>query len=276
MPPRLADAPEETHRMNPRTLMPARNHIDLLAMLAWRDIAIRYKQSVLGVLWAILMPTAIVMAGIVLRLAISESSGRSMQSRELVLILVKAAPWAFFAATLRFGTNCLIVNTNLVCKIFFPRLILPFAAVLSQLFDFAIAFSIVALVLVATGSGSVAALGWVPLLVALLVLLTAGLVAFLSAASLFFRDVKYLVEVALMFAIFVTPVLYESTAFGRWRPLLLLNPVAPLLEGLATTIVDGRATDLPWLAYSATVAVLVFVGSVTFFRRVESSFAEYA
>ena len=111
-------------------------------------------------------------------------------------------------------------------------------------------------------------------MLALLVLLVMGLGVALSAANLFFRDVKYLVEVILTFAIFFTPVIYDVEMFGEWRFWLLLNPIAPILEGLRSAVVLHTVPDLQWLAYSAAVSVLVFAGGWQLFRRTEPIFAD--
>jgi len=161
-----------------------------------------------------------------------------------------------------------------VTKIYFPREILPMAAMLSQLMDFAVATLVLVVVLAVLHVGVSMQLLWLPVLVAILVLLTTGLAILLAGASLFFRDVKYLVEVILTFAIFFTPVFYDASMFGRWKTLLMLNPIAPLLEGFANVIVRHAPPPLPWLGYSAVVSMVLFFGSLTVFQRLEPYFAE--
>jgi len=247
---------------------------ELLHRLTWREIRIKYKQSIMGLLWAVLMPMVIVLAGLLVRLAMSRLSGEPFSAREVAAISVKAVPWAFFVASLRFCTSSLIANSNLVTRIYFPKEIFPLAAVGSQLLDLLVASGVLTLVLLVLRVGASVHLLWVPLLLAILIVLAAGLGIFLSAASLFFRDVKYLVEVFLTFAIFFTPVFYEVELFGRWAPLLLLNPVAPLLEGLHATVVEHQPPPLAWVGYSLAVALVVLVGAWTFFKRAEPAFAE--
>jgi lipopolysaccharide transport system permease protein len=247
---------------------------DLLYMLAWRDIRIRYKQTLMGLLWAILMPGAIIMAGVVVRLAMARSAGKPLSLQDLTPVFVKSVAWAFFVASIRSGTACLINNSTLVTRIYFPKLIFPLSSVLGNLFDFTVATCVLTLILTFTGVTVSVQLFWVPVLIALLVVLTSALAIFLSAAALFLRDVKYLVEIFVMFAIFITPVFFSASIFGRWQWLLLINPVAPLLEGLSDAVVFGRTPDLLWLSYSAAVSLLGFGGSVAFFRRLEGLFAE--
>jgi len=247
---------------------------DLLYMITWREIRIRYKQSVIGVLWAVLMPMVIVSAGVIVRLAFATLSGSPMKLTDLTSVTVKAAPWAFLVASLRFGTNSLVSNTSLVTKIYLPRLIFPLAAVASQLIDFLVATGIIVILLALAGAGVSLNILWVPFLLLGIVMLAVGLAILLSAASLFFRDVKYIVEVLLTFAIFFTPVFYESSLLGRWAPLLLLNPVSPLLEALSTAVVEHRSPGGPWLAYSFSVATVLLIGSVLAFKKLEPLFAE--
>jgi ABC-type polysaccharide/polyol phosphate export permease len=247
---------------------------DLLLMITWRDIRIKYKQSVMGVLWAVFMPMLIVAAGVVVKVAFSYVSGKQLDMTEIVTISVKALPWALFVSSLRFAANSLISNQNLVTKIYFPRIILPLAAVLSQLFDFVIASAVLVILLLFSGIGVSAQLLWVPVLLLILIPITTGLGILFAAANLFFRDVKYIVEVILTFAIFFTPVFYEVDMFGKWRTLLLCNPIAPVLEGLRDTVVLRQPPDLAWVAYSAGFALLIFPLSVSMFQRMEPLFAE--
>jgi lipopolysaccharide transport system permease protein len=247
---------------------------DLLLMMTWRDIRIKYKQSILGVLWAVLMPAVIVLAGVVMKAVMFKLSGRAMVAQDLADVSVRAVPWAFFVASLRFGTNCLVANPNLVTKVYFPKVIFPLAAILSQFVDFLIACSVMAVVLLVLGVSLSWTLLWLPLLIALLVVLAAGLAIFLSAAGLFFRDVKYLVEMLLTFAIFFTPVFFDAAMFGDWKSLVLLNPVAPILEGISAAVVGNAGLPFIWLLYSASVSLAILVGSVCFFEKLEPLFAE--
>jgi lipopolysaccharide transport system permease protein len=233
---------------------------DLLYVMTARDIKIKYKQSVMGLMWAILMPAIIVGAGMLIRVAMAKMSGTPVSPDSLASITVKALPWAFFIGALRFATNSLTSNANLVTKINCPRIAFPASAVLSALFDLAVAVLPLVAILAWAGVPFGAALLWVPLLIALLALLVSGLGFAFSAANLFFRDVKYIVEVILTFAIFFTPVFYEADMLGEWRFWILLNPVAPILEGLRSAVVLNQAPDPGWLLYSGGFSLLVFLG----------------
>src|SRR5262245_54878958 len=157
-----------------RALRELYNRRDLFYMLAWRDVQVKYKQSIMGMLWAVLMPLVIVSAGLVVRFAFARLSGTQLSMTDLTTVAVKAVPWAFFVASLRFGTNSLLSNVNLVTKIYLPRLIFPLAAVLSQLFDFVVASVVVAIMLIALKSGVSLQIFWLlPILLTLALLASA-------------------------------------------------------------------------------------------------------
>ena len=247
---------------------------DLLVMLVWREIKVKYKQSVMGFLWAILMPALIVSAGVIVKYAYASLSAKPLQTSDVISVAVRSVPWAFFVASIRFASTSLVSNANLVTKIYMPRVIFPIAAVLSQLIDLGIATVVLAVFLLFTGAHVSVQMLWLPLLLGIMVLLVTGMAIFLSAAALFFRDVKYIVEVIMTFAIFFTPVFYDVSMLGRWAHILLLNPVAPLLEGISAAVLGRPMPVGGWVLYSAVVAVIGFVGALAFFKRTEPYFAE--
>lgn len=251
-----------------------RRHRELLYMLAWKDIQVKYKQSIMGILWAILMPLLIVSAGVLVKYAISIASGKQFDSRQVATVSVKSIPWAFFVASVRFSSNSLIANRNLVTKIYFPKELLPFASILSQLVDFVVAAAALSVILGLAGVGVSPQLLWLPLLALLIVMLVTGLGTMLSAAALFFRDVKYIVELLLTFAIFFTPVFFEVEMFSGFEVYLLLNPVAPILEGVDRVVVHQKSPDVYWLLYSGIFASLLLVVAYSLFKRAEPKFAE--
>ena len=248
---------------------------ELLYALTWRDIKVKYKQSVMGIMWAIFMPALVISAGVLVKFAFAKLSGKPLELSAVATVSVKAIPWSFFISSLRFGTNSLISNVNLVTKIYFPNEVFPISSVLSQLFDLAISSVVLILILSCVQIGLSIYLLWVPILLSLLVLLATASALLLSAANLFFRDVKYIVEVIVTFAIFFTPVFYEADFMGTtWKPIILLNPVAPILEGLNTCIVLKQMPEVMWIAYSATITIALFLVSFMFFKKMEPAFAE--
>lgn len=251
-----------------------RRHRDLLYMLSRRDITVKYKQSIMGFLWAILMPVLITSAGVVVKAAMAHIANRGLAINDVLPVAVKAAPWAFLVASIRFATQSLTGNFNLVTKIAFPKAVFPLSAVASQLFDFAIATAVIFVILLFAPISPTVHLLWVPVLLSLLVAQAVGLALLLSSANLFFRDVKYLVEVILTFAVFFTPVFYSVAMFGDRGKLLLLNPVAPILEGLDAAIVRGQSPDPLWTGYAAGWALVLIAVPPTIFCRLEPKFAE--
>jgi ABC-type polysaccharide/polyol phosphate export permease len=247
---------------------------NLLWMLTWRDIKVRYKQSVMGFFWAILMPLLIVAAGVLVRLAYSITSSHRMNFADLASIMLKSLPWAFFVGAIKFGANSMLSNPNLVTKIYFPREVFPLAAVLASLFDAAIASTVIFVFLVVARVGVSLYLFWLPLLLLLIVLLTAGLAMLLSCANLFFRDVKYLVDILLTFGIFFTPVFYDARMLGKWQTLLLMNPLGALLEAINDVVVHHQAPSYPWLVYATCFAIFGLLASWWIFDRAEARFAE--
>lgn len=247
---------------------------DLLWTLTWRDIKVRYKQSLMGFMWAILMPTLIVGAGIVVRLAFSLNSGRTLNMSDIASVALKSLPWAFVVGAVKFATNSLVTNAPLVTKIYFPREVFPLASVLASLFDFLIAAVVVIVFLGYARVGISLELIWVPVLLILLVLMTTGASIFLACANLFYRDVKYIVDVLLTFGVLFTPVFYEAEMLGKWQPLILLNPVAVILEGLNDAVIHHRAPDPGWMLYAALMSTVGLYLSWVVFDRSEAMFAE--
>lgn len=247
---------------------------DLLFVLTWRDVKIKYKQSVMGFMWAILMPAIIVGAGMMVRVVMSKMTGEVLSSDQLATMSVKALPWAFFVSAIRFATNSLTGNVNLVTKINCPRMAFPVSAVLSSLFDLAVAIIPTIFVLAWCRVSPSFQLLWVPILLALLVLFVSGLGMALAAVNLFFRDIKYIVEVILTFAIFFTPILYEANMLGEWKFWIMLNPLSPIVEGLRSAVVLHLSPEPGWLAYSIFVSILTFSGGWYLFDKLEPEFAD--
>ncbi len=247
---------------------------DLLFMLTFRDIRIRYKQSVMGFLWAVFMPVIAVCAGIMIKKAISVVSGNPLKLDDVVTISVKVLPWTFFISAIRFSVQSLVGNMNLVTKIYFPRVVIPIATILACLFDLGIAMVTLTLILTFMKIGISIHLFWLPFLLFFLVIFTSGLGLFLATANLFFRDVRYIVQVILMFGIFFTPVYFDAAMFGQLELLMLLNPVGSILESINTSVVLHQMPDPRLLTYTAVVSSLTFLIGVITFKKCEPAFAE--
>lgn len=247
---------------------------ELLYMLAYRDIKVRYKQSIMGFLWAILMPVLIVMSGLVVRYAYALAAHAPLKSADIASVAVKSLPWAFLVSSIRFGCNSLTNNRDLVTKIYFPKEVFPLAAVLASLFDFFVASGALLILLFAIRIGWSRELLWAPPLLFTMVLLATSTGMVVSAASLFFRDVKYLVEVGLTFGIFFTPVFYDTRMLGAKGKWLLLNPAAPLLDGLSDCVARHQTPQLAWMSYGLGFSVVALLAGYMFFKHLEPAFAE--
>lgn len=266
---------------------------DLLHQLMLRDVRIRYKQAVMGFAWAIFMPMLIVLAGMLVRFSMATVAGTSLQEEALAGMSVKALAWAFFVGAIGFATPSLVGSQGLVSKVYFPREILPISTIGAQLFDTTIGTVVLVLMLPFLGAVLSPQLLWVPLLALLLITFTTAAGLVLSCGNLFFRDVKYIVQVLLTFGIFLTPVFVEPAMFGATGArIVMLNPIAPLLEGLRLTVAEGHnllepltvvskagvsiLAWTPWdLVYSGVWAVLGLVVAMLIFRRAAVAFAEY-
>jgi ABC-type polysaccharide/polyol phosphate export permease len=269
-----------------------RSFRELMFEFARRDIRIRYKQAVMGFGWAIFMPILIVISGVLIRVAMGQAAGAGVGHADIAGIALKGVGWAFFAGAVTFGTTVLTANHNLIAKVYFPREVLPLAAILAQTFDTGIGLVALVVLLPFLGVTLHLTLLWAPLLLALLWLLTAAVVVFLSCANLFFRDVKYIVQVVLTFGILFTPVFYEPAMMGpKGATLMWVNPLTPVLEGLRLSVVQGhnlmeplvtltkQGTEVaawhPWaLLYTAAWAFGGLLISVIMFHRAQPAFAE--
>jgi len=269
------------------------NYRDLLYQVTLRDIRIRYKQAVMGFGWALFMPALVVVAGLLIKVAMATFAGKPMQTTDFASVMVKAIPWSFFVGAIGFSAASLLSNIQLVTKVYLPREVFPIAATVAQGFDTLIGASVAVVILPFLGVPLSWTLLWVPLLALLLFLFTAAVGLFLSCANLFFRDVKYIVQVMLTFGIFFTPVLFDASMFGvKGSFFVMLNPLSPFLEGLRLCVVEHRnlletismvsaagQTILVWtpwyLLYALLWSVGGFLAATLYFHRLEFVFAEF-
>ena len=162
----------------------------------------------------------------------------------------------------------------MVTKIYFPRAVLPLSAVLACLFDMGISIIVLTILLMVFKIGFSFYLLLLPVFIFLLILFTAGLGLLLSSANLFYRDIKYVVEIILMFGIFFTPVFYSASSFGRWDVIMLFNPIGSLLEAIDQIVVFGKMPDPFWFGYAALTSLVMFYIGMVIFHKIEPLFAE--
>jgi len=256
---------------------------ELLDQLVRRDVRLRYRQAVMGFAWALLMPALTICAGLVIKGALARNGGASPS---LVGIALKSWGWAFFAGAMNFATMSLLSNISLVTKIWFPREVLPFSAVLAQSVDSLVGLIILAILAPFLGMTVGWPILWLPVLLLLLFAFTTGLAFLFACANIFFRDVKYILQVLLTFGIFFTPVLLEPSQMGRYADAVMLNPLSPILEGLRLAVTAGHSLLVPlevdgvvawrpwWLGYSSVWSMVLLWAGLRFFRGSAARFAE--
>jgi lipopolysaccharide transport system permease protein len=247
-------------------------HRDLFFFLAWRDVKVRYRQTVLGVAWAVLQPllTMVIFTLLFSRLAHVPSDGEPYAIFSYAGLL----PWNFFSAAVGSSGNSLVGNANLITKVYFPRLVIPGAAVAAALVDFAIAAVILFLMMPWYGVAFRSSLLMFPVLTLLTTMVALGSGMWMSALNVKYRDVRYALPFALQVWMFVTPIIYPlSFVPDRWRWILRLNPLSGAIEGFRAAIFGQ---PFPWtdIAVSSMVAVAVLIYAAYAFRRMELEFAD--
>jgi lipopolysaccharide transport system permease protein len=248
------------------------DHGDLFYFLAWRDVKIRYKQTVLGAAWAILQPllTMIVFTILFGRLAKVPSEGAPYAIFSYAGLL----PWNFFSSAVTNSSNSLVNNTNLITKVYFPRLLVPTAAVGAALIDLAIAAAMLFVIMPIYGvEFHLSLLLFVPL-VAMTAMIAAAAGIWTSALNVKYRDIRYALPFAIQTLMFVTPVIYPVNFLPpRWRWILNLNPLSGIIEGFRSAIF-GRAFDWSELTVSALITLALLAGAAYVFRKMEQEFAD--
>lgn len=246
---------------------------ELLFFLTWRDIKVRYKQSILGIAWVAIKPlTSMVIFSIVFgRLARLPSEGIPYP----VFVLLGLVPWGYFAATFSGSTGSIVSGGSLISKVYFPRLLIPVGNALSNMVDVAVAFAILLLVMRYHGiHPGPAALG-APLLVAFIAVTALGPGMLLAALFVKYRDVGHIAPFLVQIWLYLTPVIYPVSIIPeRYRWLIYLNPMTGVIEAFRACFIPGRAVDFPMLGMSATISVTIFIACLYYFRSVERTFAD--
>lgn len=246
---------------------------DLLLTLAIRDVKLRYKQTALGVIWVVLQPllAAAIFTFVFGAVAKLPSDGVPY----FIFSYAGLLGWNAFNSTLTKATASLVGNSQLITKVYFPRLILPLSTILSTLIDFAVGLGLMVALMVAYHIAPTPALLWLPVWLVLIVALAVGLGLYSSALMVQYRDLQYVIPVLLQFLLYATPVAYSLSAVpARYRPLFVLNPLAGLLEGFRLSLLGHG--ELPWstLGYSVACVLAAFVFGAIAFKRMERTFAD--
>ena len=246
---------------------------ELLFFLTWRDIKVRYKQTALGALWAIIQPffTMVVFSIFFGRLAKIPSDGIPYP----LFAYAALVPWTFFANGLSQSSNSLVGSAELITKVYFPRLIIPVSSILSGLLDFVIAFAVFILMALYYGIYPTVSIILLPFLLLLGFTTALGVGLWLSALNVRFRDVRYIIPFLTQFWLFATPIAYPSSLLhDPWRIVYGINPMVGVVEGFRWALLGTETAPGAMIIVSSLVAVCLLVSGVFYFKRVEKYFAD--
>jgi lipopolysaccharide transport system permease protein len=247
---------------------------ELFYFLSWRDILVRYKQTVIGIAWAVVRPflTMVVFTIVFGKLAKLPSEGAPYP----ILVFSAVLPWQFFANALSETSNSLIGNANLISKIYFPRLIIPASSVITSFVDFLIS----GVILVALMVWYQFVPGWrvvtLPFFVAIAFAASIGCGLWLAALNVKYRDFRYIIPFIVQFGLFISPVGFSSSIVpGRWRMLYSLNPMVGVIDGFRWAIIGGEtSTYWPGFILSLSLVILLLITGIRYFRKTEKTFAD--
>ncbi len=246
---------------------------ELLYFLTWRDIKVRYKQTVLGAAWAIIQPffTMVVFSLFFGKLAKVPSDGIPYP----IFAYAALVPWTFFANGLSQSSNSLVDNANMLKKVYFPRLVVPLSSVISGVVDFILAFTVLLGMMLFYGIYPTINVIWLPFLLLLTLTTSLGVGLWLSAMNVQFRDVRYTVPFLTQFWLFATPIAYPSSLLSEpWRTLYGINPMVGVVEGFRWALLGTDTAPGPIILVSSLVALALLVSGCFFFRRMEKTFAD--
>ena len=246
---------------------------ELLYFLTWRDIKVRYKQTVLGATWAIIQPffTMIVFSLFFGNLAKIPSDGIPYP----IFSYAALVPWTFFANGLSQASNSLVGSANLIKKVYFPRLAVPISTVLSGVVDLSLAFIELLGMMIWFGIVPTAAVLWLPFFLLLSLTTALGVGLWLSAMNVQFRDVRYVVPFLTQFWMFATPIAYPSSLLPEaWRTVYALNPMVGVVEGFRWALLGTDTAPGPIIIVSSVAALALLVSGAFYFRRMEKTFAD--
>jgi lipopolysaccharide transport system permease protein len=248
---------------------------ELFQVLAWRDISVRYKQTVIGAAWALIRPflTMVVFTAVFGKLAKLPSDGTTPYA---LMVFAGMLPWSFFSTALSDSSNSIISNANLISKVYFPRLIVPIAAVMVAFVDFLISFAILAALMIWYQFMP----GWqillLPAFVAIAFMLSLGIGAWITALNVKYRDFRYVIPFIVQLGLYVSPVGFSSNVIpDEWRLAYSLNPLVGVIDGFRWCLLGGESRlYLPGLLLCITVTALFLWLGIRQFRKMEKSFAD--
>jgi lipopolysaccharide transport system permease protein len=246
---------------------------ELLYFLVWRDVKVRYKQTVLGAAWAIIQPffTMVVFSLFFGKLAKMPSDGIPYPLFSFAALV----PWAFFANGLSQASNSLVGSAHLITKVYFPRLVVPISSVISGILDFALAFVVLLGMTLYYGIIPTFNIIWLPFLLLLAFVTALGVGMWFSALNVQFRDVRYILPFITQFWMFATPIVYPSSLLPEpWRTVYGLNPMVGVVEGFRWALLGTQTAPGPILIVSSLASLAILMGGAFYFKRMEKTFAD--
>lgn len=246
---------------------------ELLYFLTWRDVKVRYKQTALGVAWAIIQPlfTMLVFSVFFGKLAKVPSDGIPYP----IFCYTALVPWTLFSSGLTQSSNSLVGSANLITKVYFPRLIIPMSTALSAAIDFLFAFGALIVMMLYYGVAPSKNMLALPLFVSLAMIASLGVGMWLSALNVQFRDVRYVVPFITQFWMLATPIAYPSSLLSEpWRTIYGLNPMAGVVEGFRWSLLGLNTSPRPILIASSLASLAILISGAFYFRRMEKNFAD--
>ena len=247
---------------------------ELFYILSWRDIKVRYKQTVIGAAWAIIRPllTMVVFTFVFSKVAKLPSEGSAPYA---LMVFAGLLPWQFFSSSLTEASNSLIGNTNLITKVYFPRLIIPASAVITSFVDFAISFGLLVVMMIGYQYAPSWQIVFLPLFLLLAFMTSFGVSLYLTALNVKYRDFRYIIPFIVQFGLYVSPVGFSSTIVpDQWRFLYACNPMVSVIDGFRWCILGEANLQWDMLAISIGVTALFLVIGIRYFRKTERSFAD--
>jgi lipopolysaccharide transport system permease protein len=246
---------------------------ELLYFLVWRDIKVRYKQSVLGGAWAIIQPlfTMVIFSIFFGKLAKMPSDGIPYP----IFSYAALVPWSFFANGLSQASNSLVGSSNLIKKVYFPRMAIPIASVLGGIVDFVLAFAMLVGMIFYYGMIPTWNVIWLPFFLLIAFITSLGVSLWLSAMYVQFRDVRHVISFLTQIWLFATPIAYPSSLLAEpWRTFYGINPMTGVVEGFRWALLGTKTAPGPMVIVSSLVALAVLISGAFYFRRLEKTFAD--
>lgn len=246
---------------------------ELLYFLAWRDLAVRYKQTAIGVAWVVIRPALTMLVFVAFRQMVG--APRSAVP-EPILVFAAILPWQFFSTALADASGSLIGNASLLSKVYFPRLIIPGAAVVTAIVDFLVTLVLLALLMAWYGIAPSAQIVVLPVFVILAMALSLGSGLLLAALNVQYRDFRYVVPFVIQMGLFVSPIAFTTDAVPeRWRALYSLNPMVGIIDGFRWSVLGDRvAVDTGAIGVSIAITIMAMAIGIWYFRRMERRFAD--